>query len=187
MPRFAEKRYRPYVIAIGESTLSWNELHESLMHVFFGVAHGIGIYMSGEIWNSLANDRAKREILKAAAACFKNNQAALDIKWILDRCQELEDDRNTAIHAPLWTRYDNDAGTFEIRPASEHGNRRAGRLQGKNILKEYRRLRDTAHLLSKFCMAVAAMLFEAEVGFAEQSPWPDRPRLPDRGGSKISP
>lgn len=185
-PRFTEKRFRPYVIAIGESTLSWNDLHEALLQVFYGIASGIGVYMSGEMWNALANDRAKREVLKAAAACFKNRKAAADIKWILERCQELEDDRNNAIHAPLWAPYVKDTDAREVQANSSTGNRRASRLEGKNILKEYRRLRDAAILLGDFCYAIAAVLFEDEIGFSEHSPWPDRPRLPDRGGPKIS-
>jgi hypothetical protein len=183
-PRFTERRFRPYTTAIGEATLAWNDLHENLGVLFGESFEGSKVITTLEIWNALTNDRSKREILKAAAETSRYADLTENVIWLVARCQELEDDRNNAIHSPLWAPYIPGTNTRHVKPASESGNRRAARLATKDILKEYYRVRDTAALLRDYCAGISLTLFNLRIGF-QPSSWPDRPKLPDRAGSKI--
>jgi hypothetical protein len=183
-PRFTERRFRPYTIAIGEATLAWNDLHENLGVLFGECVEGAKIITTLEIWHALLNDRSKREILKAAAETLRYSDLIENVRWLVARCQELEDDRNNATHAPLWAPYIPGTNTRHVKPASESGNRRAARLATKDVLKEYFRVRDTAALLRDYCAGLSLTLFNLKIGFRPSS-WPERPKLPDRGGSKI--
>jgi hypothetical protein len=176
---FTSKKFRPYAMAVGEAILSWNDLHEWLGYLFWQMIGGPSQRPLG-IWQALQNDRAKREILRAANSnhqkilTHREAKIAAEVDWLLTRCRELEDDRNNAIHAPISSseyREDVGAGTgFE--------NPRAHRLGGKDILAEYRRLRDAAVLLRDYAHDLAD-------GLSGTLPTlPQRPRLPDRQGSK---
>jgi len=106
-PRYTAKKFRPYALAIGEATLSWNDLHVELGMLFLTVSGGGSANYFFEIWNSLRNDGAKRDILMAAAKVSLNptlerDQRAFEgVKWIVQRVGELVSDRNTVAHASL--------------------------------------------------------------------------------------
>ena len=57
--------YKPYVIAIGQLTLAWNELHESLALLFIELLANGRAYPATDIWNAAAFDRPKRLLLKS--------------------------------------------------------------------------------------------------------------------------
>ena len=127
-----------------------------------------------ELWNSLTNDGAKRNILMAAAkaslnaALERDKRAYEEVKWILDMTQELAGIRNTVTPAYLTP-----TPTASISfPNEWPGDRLAQRLDGYDLLAEYRRLRDAAILLRDYAGRLAQVL-------ARQRPaWPDRPNLP---------
>jgi hypothetical protein len=64
---FNERKFQPYIRAIGQSTLLWNDLHEWLGHLYCIAMGGGYIDQHLRVWNSILNDRAKREMLMAAA------------------------------------------------------------------------------------------------------------------------
>jgi hypothetical protein len=197
--KFNNKDFRPFIRAIGLSTLLWNDLHEFLA-VIFCVASGASDNRTHWlIWNAIPNDRNKREMLLAAAKstfvdlvtirrslAFKEDQAELKlqvyerIKWLCEECKKVEDDRNNAIHAPLTYSY----ASFQVYPETMYGNPRAKNLEGKHLLQEYQRLRKTIEILRQY----AHDLFGAicSVRIAQFHALPDRPKLPDRGGAKKS-
>jgi hypothetical protein len=127
-----------------------------------------------ELWNSLTNDGAKRNILMAAAkaslnvALERDKKAYEEVKWILDRTRELAGIRNTVTHASL-TSTPTASNAF---PNAWPGDRLAQRLEGYDLLAEYRRLRDAAILLRDYAGRVAQALAR------ERPAWPDRPNLP---------
>jgi len=127
-----------------------------------------------ELWNSLTNDGAKRNILMAAAkaslnaALERDKKAYEEVKWILDRTRELAGIRNTVTHASL-TSTPTASNAF---PNAWPGDRLAQRLEGYDLLAEYRRLRDTAILLRDYAGRLAQALAR------ERPAWPDRPNLP---------
>ncbi len=185
---FNERKFEPFIRAIGQSTLLWNDLHEHLGQLF-GIAMGggpVNIYFS--IWNSITVDRAKREMLLASAQWTfvaeagqhqteLQNKSFMAIKWLCDETKKLEDDRNNVVHAPLWK-----SGTGgEVYPHSSFGNQRAKKLESKFLLPEYHRLRDTARLLRNYAYEVHDPMLNVRLA------WPDTPKLPDRGGTKRPP
>ncbi len=186
---FNERQFEPFIRAIGQSTLLWNDLHEWLGHLYT-IAMGAGyvtVYLRA--WNAITNDRAKRDMLLAAAQFTFVDEAgrfqtdlqrkSFDaIKYLCDESRKLEDDRNNAIHAPLRSSY---TGRREVYAASAFGNIRARNLENKYLLKEYERLRDTARLLRNY----AAEVHDPMCG--KPLAWPDTPKLPDRGGTKRPP
>jgi hypothetical protein len=127
-----------------------------------------------ELWNSLTNDSAKRSILMAAAkaslnpALEQDQKAYEEVKWIMDRTRDLAGIRNTVTHASLTSTPT--AGI--VFPNAWPGDRFAPRLEGYNVLAEYRRLRDTAILLRDYAGRLAQALAR------ERPAWPDRPNLP---------
>jgi len=186
---FSEKQFTPIVKAIGQSTLLWNDLHEFLGHLYCIAVGGPYDDVHLDVWYAVPNDRAKREMLLAAAKwtfiekpshtprderSTEQQQKSFDaINWLCVESQKLEDDRNNAIHAPLVMRY-----PAEVVPQTLYGNRRAKNLENKYLLPEYRRLRDTALSLRNYAATVREPMCNANYA------WPDKPRLPDRGATK---
>src|SRR5262245_12932782 len=139
---FNERKFEPFIRAIGQSTLLWNDLHEWLGFLYCSAAGGGFIDVHLRVWNAVANDRAKRDMLLAAAQwTFRDGRpfpSELDkksydaIHWLWIEAGKLENDRNNAIHAPLWkSRISN-----EVYPASAFGNQRARNLDDKYLLKD---------------------------------------------------
>jgi hypothetical protein len=79
-PRFTAKKFRPYALAIGEATLSWNDLHVELGMLYATVSDGGWVDRYFIIWNTLRNDGAKRDILMAAAKTNLNLEIERDKK-----------------------------------------------------------------------------------------------------------
>lgn len=194
---YSEKHFEHHVAAIGRANLAWNSLHEALALVFWSLTGELNGVVALAIWNRLGSDRAKKDILAAAAAA---NFAALKwdienddlnekeqrigtitrehdaIKFLCDESNKLENDRNNAIHAPLsWHIL-----SQTVQSSSHQGNTRAHNLREKDVLLEIDRLYKTALLLRDFALNLEFSLRD------EQAAWPERPRMPDRGGAKLS-
>jgi hypothetical protein len=128
--RFTERAYTPYVLAIGQLALAWNDLHEQLAGLFCKILDRQEGYTQNEgeddetyfirttledqddprpiaLWNSAKFDRPRREMLKAAVSTInKEWQQAFpkfipEMTWVLQRTDALEDSRNDAVHSPL--------------------------------------------------------------------------------------
>jgi hypothetical protein len=199
--RYTEKEFEPIALAIGQAALAWNGLHQALAALFVTVTatehHNLGY----AIWHSSNLDRAARGMLEASLeeiplrwpVGFPN--AVSEIEWLLKRCNSLEDDRNNLIHAPLVMlggkpkKRENYADKLaralvgeqpmRILPFSILGNKRAAKLEGKDLLTEYRWCRDTALVLRDYTMSLMAILKINVPGT-----WPERPREPNRGHKK---
>jgi hypothetical protein len=92
---FKETAFEPYALAIGQLTLAWNDLHERLANLFWGIMGGGFPDRALGIWNSANFDRARREMLKAAARATTPREAdeypkmLEDIKWYVTRRKSL--------------------------------------------------------------------------------------------------
>lgn len=180
--RFTARKYRPYTTAIGEANLSWNDLHEELGLLFVTVLGGGVANLPLEIWHAIRNDRTQREILSAAVHVqYGGANTTADklyfnaLRHLLTEAQKLEDDRNNAIHSPLAST--NNKSPY-VYPLAAFGNRRAQRLQGQDILKEYRRLRDTAIMLRDYAGQLGTAISR------EHTTLPKTPRPPKRPAPK---
>jgi hypothetical protein len=173
-PRFTAKKFRPYALAIGEATLSWNDLHVELGMLFVTVSGGGYVNEFFEKWNSIKNDAQKcKPLLETASSNLtseSDQKAFAEVTWLLDSVNVLANYRNTVTHAPL-TFTPNASIVF---PNAWPGDRFAQKLEGYDVLAEYRRLRDTAILLRDYAGRLAQALPR------ERPSWPDRPSLPVR-------
>jgi hypothetical protein len=188
LSNFNEKKFEPFIRAIGQSTLLWNDLHEWMGHLYCIAMGGGVINQHLRVWNSLTSDRAKREMLLAAATyAFKEDrgrhQTPLDkrsfeaLDYLCRESKKLEEDRNNVVHAPLWK----SQSDGEIYPSSAFGNKRAQNLDDKYLRKEYERIRETSRLLRNYAAEIHDPMCDSHLS------WPDTPKLPDRKGSKRPP
>ena len=188
-PRFTDKIFEPYVMAIGQLALAWNDLHEKLGWLF------ATFLTPGELapllWNAPQFDRQKRALLEAATNAMppltQSDYPRLkeDILWLLKQVNSLEDARNTAIHSPLLAQSDRDVLVFgvtisirSVAPNLWLQNSRAMKLAQKDLLTEFRWCRDAALLLRDYALSLDYATMP------EDYPWPDRPSLPNRGQKK---
>jgi hypothetical protein len=183
--RFTSNAFRPYALLIGQIALAWNDLQEGLGDLFAAIALGAEDLQMTAIWQSAKADRAKRDMLKAAAAEMsfetvrRHPKLEDDISWILARMEGLENSRNNAIHSPLisrdgpiWAAFEKEPG---VQPNDATGNTRALQLQGKDLLREFRNCRDLALVLGDYVGAITDALW------SKRTAWPERPSLPTAG------
>lgn len=186
---FTGRNYQPYALAIGQLTMAWNDLHEDLALLFIELLANGRAYPAADIWNSSPNDRPKRAMLKAVIATDWDDfgsrfpKLASDLTWLLREADKLEDLRNDAVHSPLiYYGHDNAFAVYSgkagrVLPSVVFGNRRALKLEKKDLLSEFRWCRDAAVILRDF----AGSMYSA---VAARKPWPQRPSLPNRGQKK---
>lgn len=186
--QYTSEEYRPYVLAIGQVALAWNDLHEVLCEFYMALTSDFH-EPTLAAWQAVPSDRTKRAMLKAALnAALEdylpyNPHAPQDWKWLLGQIDRLEDDRNNVVHAPLasfqsdvWRDLGVDTG---IKPDAVCNNRRATNLIGRgDLLIEYRWVRDAIIGLRDYTEALADAW---RVSSKRPAAWPERPRLPNRG------
>jgi len=140
------------------------------------------------IWYSTKSDRAQRDMLRAAFTGatprrWKELPKALDdLKWLVDRVDEVAEERNNAIHAPcsLYIRGSENGGS-EMGAAFFNGNPRARNLKGKRLLAEFDWCERYAEALSRFTQEL-----ETAIAFPDRYPWPERPSRPARRAKILS-
>jgi hypothetical protein len=171
-----KEKMEPYVAALGRVAHSWNRLQEDLGQLFAtvtGLMDGCGL----AIWHSTPNDRAQRDMLRAAIEFSTHPRlttvlpkAKDDIKWLLKKANAVADKRNTAIHAPMTVTIDK--SEIVLFPIVFHGNPRAKKLVGKDILAEFEWYEKSADTLILFARNVRAAIEN------DDAPWPNRPQMP---------
>lgn len=173
----ARKEFRPYAVALGELVYAWGRLYSILGALFWSVSGQPKNSVPTAVWNSVTNDRAQREMLKAAAAVAPlRNYAADEIAWIVDRADALSDNRNDAIHSPYFLSI-SDTGV-ELQSNFYGGSPRALKLRGKNLMAEFILYRERAETLAEYAAAIHNGLLFPE------KPWPQRPPWPKLDPSK---
>jgi hypothetical protein len=173
-----KKAFEAYVAAVGKVAYEWNTLHERLGVLFVAVT-GMERNVALSIWYSVRSDLAQREMLKAAF--FATNpqrseklpKAPDDLKWLLDRAQEVANARNDAVHAPC-SLYVSGSGS-EMGAAFFDGNPRAKNLGGKDLLVEFAWCESFARTLSFFTERLANA-----IAFPDRFEWPERPNILSR-------
>ena len=194
--RYSSAEFRPYALAIGQVALAWNDLNETLGSLFVNLV-GAGIDDKVQAaWQALTSDRSKRDMLKAAIGELSlkeerlNPSAKVEMKWLFGQLERLEIERNHAIHAPLAS-FSHPIWRMDVlglnmpegvAPDDIRGNRLASKLVGKNLLAEYRFIRDEAIILRDYIEDI-----ESAWNWTDKRPnrWPERPRLPNRGMKKM--
>jgi hypothetical protein len=189
--KFTEPQFRPYVLAIGQFLLAWNDLHERLA-TLFAQAQATNVKQSLAIWDKTRSDRAKRRLLEAAIKHLPESitkqrpSLVKEIIWILGVVNDLEGARDDAAHGPLFSLrtanfYDalvrgSLESKDEVLPNTAFGNERAIRLNkdARNLLRNIRYANRRTLVLRDYVIAVDTAWVNVRM------PWPDRPSLPDR-------
>jgi hypothetical protein len=180
--RARTKVFRPLAIELGWLVYEWNRLQEALAELFATIVTPNNVRVGFAIWHELTNERAQRDILRAAIDARQlletpKPRAYDDIAWILKQLDALAGRRNDAVHAPLV--FINSFGAeeqIEILPMHFFGNPRAKQLKDKSLLEEFRWYRDHLARLAEF-----AENLQFGIKFPVDYTWPDRPQLPSRG------
>jgi hypothetical protein len=178
---FTHKAFRPYVMVLGQLALAWNDLHLTLAMLFCHAMGGGIVKQFLAVWNAIKSDRAQRAMLVAALKAKNDShhihsKMSVDVTWICQRADALEDLRNDAIHSPLWGVPI--AKGASVQPVAGLGNIRATKLQNKNLLAEFRWCRDSATQLRNFAMKIDAAL-------SGRGSWPEKPKLPVRPATNV--
>lgn len=193
---YTSAEFKPYVVAIGQIALAWNDLHETLCSLFVTLTGSLDDGMLEAAWQSLPSDRAKRGMLKAAIQQMgpdmrrRNPLAQGEMKWLFGQLDRLEEDRNNAIHAPLST-FSHPSWQLlaqalnmpvrrqrGVQPDDVRWNRRAANLKNKDLLIEYRYVRDAVIAFRDYANVIESSWNWTDDG---DDPWPQRPSLPNRG------
>jgi hypothetical protein len=183
---YSHPAFRPYVVALGQLALMWNELHEMLGLLYcsmMGVRQGVPVNQHLAVWHALKVDRAQRDILLAAAESVTLGAIPItfidDIKWLCDRANAVEDARNNAVHSPLLGLDYGDK--VIVQPRTSLGHVRARRLAIKaDLLSEFRWCRDASYCLIEYALSMHDSLFR---GFV--TPWPNRPAWPTHQATNV--
>lgn len=125
--------------------------------------------------------RTQRDLLQAATIAASEDEiwtgkfpkAKDDIEWLLKKLNALSDNRNSAIHAPMFAPF---GGLPEIRPLTMFRNPNAAKLVGKDFFIEFEWYEKYFKELTKF----AAKIFIA-LKSNDKNSWPDKPLLPTVG------
>ena len=122
--------------------------------VLFVAATGMERNLALSIWYSVTSDRAQREMLKASVFATSSQRseklpkARDDLKWLLDRAEEVADARNNAVHAPCSLYLG--GSVSEMGVSYFNGNPRAKNLVGKELLVEFAWCERYAQTLREF-------------------------------------
>ena len=126
--------------------------------------------------------RCDREMLKSALkAWLIDNRLkvtiANEIEWVLNKCEDLSDKRNDALHCPLNILMNTSTLEFSIEPDYLTSHPRASKLRGKDVFDEFSRYRAQTECLQQYAQAMWLHLFS-------ETPLPQRPKLPNTGAKK---
>jgi hypothetical protein len=187
-----QKKFRPYAVELGEVIYSWNRLQESLASMFWHFTRrpdDLWDEVGLAIWYSTPNDRTQREMLRAAVRASERDKAfekypegQEDIYWLLNKCNSFADKRNDAIHSPymIWPK-NVGPGALEgeriFTGGFLLGNPRGLKLQGKDLLAEFRWYSAYADELFYYSESIRECLNDP------RKPWPEKPVLPHLGQS----
>ena len=92
---FQDEVFDPYALAIGQAVLAWNDLHAWLGALLQSILYPRQWNLMDLLWNSMTQDRAARQMLRAAASWHYriNAEAAEAVIWLVGQVDRVEDAR----------------------------------------------------------------------------------------------
>ena len=170
---YSNKKYDQFAQCLGRLALAWNSLHLELFEIFWAVSgYGNGM-IPGAIWYALKVDRAQRDILKdlvnsKAIGINLSKDQRREIKWVLDKTDNLENIRNDFIHTPF--AMDNS----KVFPLHTGQHKRGLSFEGRAVLAESNWVFKSVSVLSIYAEQLAENVRKPTL------PMPERPKLPTR-------
>jgi hypothetical protein len=157
---YQEEEYQPLALALGQVALAWNDSHGHFGFVFETLMAPRQDTGTAQIWHSLAQDRALRQMLKAAIifkhpAIRQSFPTALDdVCWMINQAEALEDARNDIVHSPVMRLPGKQGEPVVVRPWNS-GQYRATKLGKRpDLLLEFLWCRDTALTLRDYASSM---------------------------------
>jgi hypothetical protein len=171
-----------YATAVGMVVYEWNYLHEELGRLFVVVRNEDKARLLTKWW-SCKTDAGQRTMLKDAVTNAPKvrwkrlPKAAPDLNWLLERVNELAEDRHNAVHAPvlLYFKQDDSAEVMAAYLKAYPRHPRAENLMGKDLLVEFAWCAGYATALSRF-----TLLLRMAILLPRRYEWPERPDIPKR-------
>ena len=187
MSRNLNFRTKPFVLyakALGEAALVWNDFHMVLSSLFGAVTRIPNKIAPDSMWNALKSDRAQREMLEALIDLNAINynipiKLKSEMKWVLKIARGIEDTRNDLLHAPVFKESSNNIFAWH-----HLGNKRAKKLNEKNLVHEARFFYDTVVVLRDYTEVLIVTFNRQRIPGVTL---PKRPSLPNRGATKRLP
>jgi hypothetical protein len=166
-----------YDRVVGRVSRTWNRLHQSL-GVFFAVIIGGNYELVLAAWDSIENDRTKREMLRAASEAAsperwkQTPKAPDDLLWVLKRAQKLSDVRNDAMHALVALHIGTEITMVVTSPARGKRERKlwGNERRGRKLLDEFAKCEQDTEVLSAFVGEAFSALHQLD-----GRKWPPRP------------
>jgi hypothetical protein len=170
-------------MALGQLIFAWNDLHEQLASIYWTLADYADDAVAA--WNKPKADKHKRDLIRGLVNALPHAHRPeatdmwLDVIWLVDTVDAFADFRNDAAHAPVTIEPETflatrDNFTAGVISNNAWRNRRAGNLIRKNLLAEFRWQRNVATKLRDYALNIERALSD------EHTPWPSRPKWPDR-------
>ena len=178
-PKKRQEAVDAYALAVGRLSIAWNYLHSSALGDLFALVIGGDVELVKK-WRSVANDRALREMLRAAIKAAspelwkQTPTAPADLEWVLGRADDLSISRNDAMHAPVMLYIG--AEIVEVNVALHTiGSKRERRLldnllEGRKLLDDFAKCEQDVDALSVFVLRATAALAKPD-----RQEWPTPP------------
>jgi hypothetical protein len=169
-----------YAKEIGSIAILWNQLHDDLANILGQLLPSPNPLdqLAQSIWYSTSSDYSQRQMLRAATSAHRglDKDTKEKIIWLLNKIDNfLADKRNDAMHAPLITTSAHDSKSWLlIANAFWTQSPRAKKMDGKDLLKEFRWYADYTSALAMHAKAIERALIQSK-------PLPDKPALPNLG------
>ena len=171
----AQEVHDAHALAIGRIVIAWNEFQEALGELFASI-FGRKLWKESLFaWQALENDRAQREMLRAAAHTRfgPTSDVFKKISWAIEQAnRQLSNQRNFGVHTPLMIFTDHD-GETGIYPNQMLGNRKAAGLAGKDLLCEFDRYEKRIRKMTTFVLAIGIHVLDP----SEHPTLPEKPQL----------
>ncbi|MGU9979247.1 hypothetical protein ACJ4V0_04305 [Phreatobacter sp. HK31-P] len=170
---FRRKEFDVFAAELGRTLLIWNDLHLSIGGIFWALTKIPNALIPGAIWHALKVDRAQRDMALALAQldAFGHDIPLVlrtEIKWLLDRVEGLEQDRNNLAHSPFFEAQ----GRISTLHLGQH--KRGLEIENRDPVAYCRWFYDTA-----VCLRDYAGCLEDAIRQQQQTA-PPRPKLPTR-------
>ena len=142
-------------LAIGEVTLEWNKLQESLAALFARVLNARSGAMALKVWHSQVSDRAQRQMLRDAIGSSPveiREDVVKAIKWLLDEADKLSNRRNQTVHTHFSLRTNETGDGIIYDPDRGSLSKHAQALAGTDPIPEFRKHAKWAGRLSIYAI-----------------------------------
>jgi hypothetical protein len=169
-----QEQYDAHASAIGKIVIAWNQFQETLGETFGRFMGTSGYKQALAAWQSLQNDRAQREMLRAVAAVTLDEKSRCyqEINWALKWAdRHLSGWRNLGIHTPVALFTDLD-GITKMVPITLFGNRNAAVLHQKDLLQLFSLYEENIRKMNTYVVAI-----NYHFSNPSDDAWPDRPQV----------